>query len=434
MCNFIPYLYLMTKRWATIPLFFLFAVAVIGTALRGVFILGTRSILRLEFGNVLHAHSHVAFQGWIYPALFLGFVVMFLSPAQIQKGRYKLQLVLTVVTIVGMLITFSLQGYGLYSIAFSTLYQFISYWFIVKFLLDLGHTRQSGEPRPLSHWFAIISLLSLLVATMGPYALAVISAKGGNDTVFYRWAVYFYLHFQYNGGFTFGILALWFRIREQQGIIIPQKAGIWGFGLLAVSLIPGYGLSLIGDPVAGWVYWVSVVAGLMQLVGTVLVFRALFTDKSEQGVGSKLILGVAIGSLTLKTLLQLASVLPAFAELAFHNRNVLIAYIHLCLIGFISFGLLSFFVRRGWLHLRSPFVAGGIVLFFVGFVATELILVLHGTFQMVKWIWGGMFSFSLVMAVGTLAILVGAVLKREPVSTPNLISDVSGDEPHTSTD
>ena len=109
-------------HWSKASLVFLFLVALIGTALRSV----AFQPIPLEYANLVHAHSHVAFQGWIYTLMLLLLVRYFLSEDQIIAGKYLLQFQLTVVVIVGVLITFSIQGYGLYSIIFSTLFQILN--------------------------------------------------------------------------------------------------------------------------------------------------------------------------------------------------------------------------------------------------------------------------------------------------------------------
>ena len=123
-----PWAIIMKKEWSKISLIFFLVVALIGTLLRSIFFIP----IPLGYRNLVHAHSHVAFQGWIYTIIILLLTNLYLKKNQIQKGRYPLQFKLTVFVLTGTLITFSLQGYGLYSILFSTLFQLLNYWFIYR--------------------------------------------------------------------------------------------------------------------------------------------------------------------------------------------------------------------------------------------------------------------------------------------------------------
>ena len=98
---------LMKKEWSKISLIFLFLVALIGTLLR------SAAFIQLPFEhiNLVHAHSHVAFQGWVYTIMIQLITNTFLNEDQIKKGRYPLQFILTVFVVVGVLISFSLEYY-----------------------------------------------------------------------------------------------------------------------------------------------------------------------------------------------------------------------------------------------------------------------------------------------------------------------------------
>ena len=123
----------MKISWIKISLVFLFVVAVIGTSLRAIFLFP----LPFNYSNLVHAHSHTAFQGWIYTVMLLLTTNLFFNEKLVDQGRYPLQFKLTAIVIIGVLISFSFQGYGLYSILFSVFFQLLNYWFIFRFLRDV---------------------------------------------------------------------------------------------------------------------------------------------------------------------------------------------------------------------------------------------------------------------------------------------------------
>jgi hypothetical protein len=75
---------------------------------------------------------------------------------------------------------------------------------------------------------------------------------------------------------------------------------------------------------------------------------------------------------SVKIILQFFSALPAVALLAYHQRNFVIAYLHLVLLGFISvfvFAQVFAAMKNDGLFKR------GILFFFFSFISTELLLV-----------------------------------------------------------
>ena len=84
--------------------------------------------------------------------------------------------------------------------------------------------------------------------------------------------------------------------------------------------------------------------------------------------------------------------------LAYEIRFYVIAYLHLVLIGAISFFLLAWYNEQGWISLRRIFV----YLLLLGFVTSELIMISVGHWprilNMSKWLL--ISSMVLVMGIG----------------------------------
>ena len=75
-----------------------------------------------SYKNVLHAHSHFAFGGWVIPVL--TFLILKFFPEVCTHSSYRHwrnSIVLMLVSSYGMLLSFPYQGYGSVSIVFSTL-------------------------------------------------------------------------------------------------------------------------------------------------------------------------------------------------------------------------------------------------------------------------------------------------------------------------
>ena len=125
----------MHKLWFNIALFNFFIAACIGVLLRYSFITPSSWF---KFPYWLHAHSHVASLGWVYLALFALLIYAFLPEKTQKKPIYKRLFIFIQVSVVGMLITFPIQGYAAWSIVFSSLHILLSYAFIWRFWKDLS--------------------------------------------------------------------------------------------------------------------------------------------------------------------------------------------------------------------------------------------------------------------------------------------------------
>ena len=118
------------RKWLQIALFNLMLVALIGVILRYKI---AYSLPFVDQKNLLHAHSHFAFAGWITQAL-MALLVANLSEIGEKNyfNRYRWILYANLLTGYGMFFSFPFQGYGAVSIVFSTLSIFVSYIFAVS--------------------------------------------------------------------------------------------------------------------------------------------------------------------------------------------------------------------------------------------------------------------------------------------------------------
>ena len=394
----------MDVKWFKISLLFLFSAALMGTLLRAFSVFE----VPLQYINLVHSHSHVAFQGWVYTLLFLMVVKLFLTEEQIKKSRYPLQFKLTILIIIGVMISFILQGYGKFSIIFSSLFQLMNYWFILRVFKDVKNTKKS-----ISLQFIKTGFWLGLLSTLAPWGIGILAAKGFANTEAYHSVIYFLLHFQYNGLFLFVLIGLLFKCLENlKTTFNPQKAKLF-YWLTTAAVIPAYTLSLLGMSFKNYMYAPAIISGVLQLVGLFYLFqlaKSISLKKFAKKVSLvKPFLLIAIGAFSLKTILQLLSVIPQVEAFAFTNRFLILAYLHLCFIGVISFGLLGLLFHLKWLKLNWLTKAGSSFLL-VGFLASEFILIFSGLG------WSNspsdLLILSAFMALGILLLLISKTSKK----------------------
>ena len=343
-----------------ISVFNFFVLALVGLLLRAYPIF---QLSFLSYKYLLHAHSHFAFGGWITPVLMF-LILKFFPELQTASAyrHWRNSIVLMLTGAYGMLLSFPFQGYGAVSIIFSTLsigagsYAAVLSWSIIR------------RPKTISQSFLIASFLYFFLAALGPFATGPLIVMGKAGTPIYFNAIYFYLHFQYNGFFSFVLFAVLYKMIEARGSAHNGRKVFW---ILNLSCLPAYFLSVLWTKPAFIFYLLGGAAAAVQLAAVILLLKDLTGFGWKHNIQGWL-LRLSIIAFVAKCIFQLASAFPAIANLAYQNRNFIIAYLHLVLIGFISLFVFGVIVES-WKRIMRV----GVFIFLLGFVTTELLLVLQ---------------------------------------------------------
>ena len=363
------------SRWSKIALSYLIIIAVIGTYMRLNFVIPLGAF---NYENLLHSHSHVAILGWVYSALYVGLIYSYLDSSAFSEKKYVYLFWLTQFTIIGMLVTFAIQGYAVFSIAFSSLHIIFSYFFIFFFTKDSRKDLKNRFIHSSSLPYIYASLIFLFISSFGPWSLGILANQKMIGSVLYRDAIYFYLHFQYNGWFTFAVLGLMLRLLEKKHIEINKRLFKIAFWLMFIPGFSSYLLSLSYDTIPGYLTYIAFSSGIIQLIGGVIYFIELLSNVNAITIGNnkitRILFYLFLVSLISKFILQAASGLNKSNHIIFINRDIVIGYIHLVMLGLITCGLFYLFVSEGFLKIKSFTERSGIVLFITGFVVTEIFL------------------------------------------------------------
>lgn len=355
-----------------------------------------------DYKFILHTHSHIALLGWIYLGISTLLYHIYLKKPSVEK-TYSRLLVLTHISLIGMLITFPIQGYALFSIIFSTFFLFCSYWFTFLFI-----KRTPNEKKGISYRFAVAGLIFLVISSIGPWALGAIISISGPESVWYRIAIYFYLHFLYNGAFIGLIISLFIHFLESKGLIQNTKHGKRHLLVWTVSVVLTFFLSILFAFENVFIYLLAGVGNLTQLLLMLLIVKIgkRFTLKNSFNKSQQWLFKLLIFSLIVKILLQTLSNFPYFVELTKHYPDFIIAYLHLVFLGILSTALFLF----GSIQLSLRLHKIPVILFMFGFLLSEVLIVYRG---MNFWLTLPLFQeinlfivvFSSLMIAGTAGIL-----------------------------
>jgi len=357
----------------------------------------------LNYDYIVHTHSHIALLGWVY--LVLTTLIFKIYARKIDKYKeYRAIFWFTQLTLVGMLLTFPFQGYAVFSIIFSTLFLFASYWFTWFIMKNVPR-----ELRTTNYYKCINAALWYMVfSSIGPWMLGAIMASLGQESIWYRMSIYFYLHFQYNGWMIMALLGLFFYVLEQHRIIISNvqfKRFFWSINL---GILLTFFLSTLWTKpniifnVLGGVGDVFQILSFVILLEIVVKSRIKLTDIFSR-FQYQLLKTVAL-MLGIKMMLQLLTSLPYYANLAATYLDFTVGYLHWTFLGVMSIGLFLLLDFFKLIYLSKI----SYMLYLIGFAITEVLIFYKG---IAAWQGFSMFDgYFETLAIGSFFIPLALIL------------------------
>jgi len=354
----------MQKKLVITCLINFFIAALMGLALRFSFI----NPIGINYRFLTHAHSHVAMLGWIYLMLYVCIIHYFVPE---KKSIYNRLFWLTEFSVIGMMISFPIQGYAVVSISFSTLHILCSYYFV---FLVWKHSKTNNL---VTRYLLRSSLLFMLLSTIGVWCLGPAVSMYGQASAFYQIAIQFFLHFQFNGWFLIAVIAVLFHILN----IEDSKQFKLFFKLLITSTVLTLALPIQWFAPNKLLLWINGFGVILQFF-FLFIFIKIIKHKFQKTFKQhpKLLTNLfnfSVFCFIIKISVQLLSILPEFAQVVNEHRNFVIGFIHLLMLGVIS-GFLFLFILKSNLVTYSRTLYLGILSFILGFVLTETLLLIQG--------------------------------------------------------
>ncbi len=363
-----------TKRWIEIALINFCIVALAGFTMRYKI---NFSLPVINQRYLMYAHSNFAFVGWVALAL-MTLMVRYLIRSNLQTNynKYKWILGSDAVIAIGMFIAFSIQGYDFWAYTFLIISIIISYFFIFYYWKDLNKIKDKN--------FAVAWLKAALalwaISSLGAIWLAYLLANFVKVQDWYFMALYFFLHFQYNGWFLFVCFGVFFSYMGRQGMD-AGKLSRQLFTIMGVLVIPSYFLSVVWLKLPAVFHWTALISGILQIL--ILVFfirllRKVISDKRIKLHSSTRWLWILVSSaFIIKITLMMLSIIPYLSHFAFGYRPVIIGYLHLSFVGVTSlfiFGYINEFIHR----FKGRVSGIGALVFVIGFIIQEIMLMFQG--------------------------------------------------------
>ena len=402
-----------SKFWLKFSLLNLLIVALIGLLMR--YKIGFEFPF-FDQKHLQHSHSHFAFSGWISHTLMV-LIIVFLEKKKVllqaqddnrEKNienrffkKYSSILSVNLICAYGMLVFFIIQGYGLFSIIFSTSSIIVSCVFAYYFVKDL---KLISDDDLSKNWFKT-ALFFNVISSFGTFALAYMMISKNIHQNEYLASIYYYLHFQYNGWFFFACMGLLFSFLQLK----PSENSFFKrtFWLFFLSCIPAYFLSTLWWDLPIWIYLITVVAAFIQVYAWFRFLIIIIKTKREFLYNFpfflRYILLFVAFALSIKFLLQLGSTIPVLSTLAFGFRPIVIAYLHLVLLAIISLFLLFYVYANHLIHFNRQ-IKIGVITFSIGVLLNEIILAIQGvasfSYTPIPYVNEMLFGAAIVLVIG----------------------------------
>jgi hypothetical protein len=275
-------------------------------------------------------------------------------------------------------LSFIFSGYSIFSIVTLVIFLLISYLGLLQLFIGI----KSNNNFPLSTFTIRAGIVFYFVSSISTWILPVLILTGLKKTPFYYYNIYFYLHFLFNGFITFMILALFLYQTRKENAKLKSNINKNLIIVFASGTILTFSGSLLWNKVPLVFNYLNFAGAVMMLILLIYFTGLVRLYQCRSGFTEKALFNVAYISLLIKVLMQTIQSFPYFAEASYMLKSQLIVgYMHLVTLGFISSFLISYAFRIGLIknnNINSFFAYS----FILSVVLTELSLFLHGSLML----------------------------------------------------
>jgi hypothetical protein len=394
---------LRNRKWFSLSLFNLSALAALGLILRSKMVF---TLPMINYNHLLEAHSHFALGGWATWVIMVVFVNELLSENLSKKPVYAWLLGILFICTWCMLLSFLMWGYSTLSNIASICFVFLIYLWCGIFLRDLLKSNRETTIKLL----AISSIVCLICSTSGTWGVSYIYFSKTIDAFLYRNVLFTYLHFLYNGFFTLAVFALMFN-KIDQNISEKARRNIRWFSIAMCSaVVPSLFITYLWQDPNGWIRFIAIIGCLLLLFCFCLFLTTMASLSSVYRNEKRIVrflIGISLFSLALKILLQSFTVLPVIGNAIFGNRSVIMGFLHMVFLGFVTLFMLAYFVRQGILDSRKKLLPIALYTFAAAVIINEVLLLTQGLANMLI---AGSVIFPWLLWIAGIELFAGSVL------------------------
>jgi hypothetical protein len=354
--------------------------------------------LIIDAKHLTHAHSHVALLGWGW-IMIAGYILDRHVKTVRKEWIVKLYAALLHISVAGMLITFSMDGYWKWSIIFSAAHVILS----IAFLLYYGYYR-SKHTNGASQTAFDAALILALISNLGPLLLSLGSMQNAASVTI---AVNSYVHLQCFGFLLLSAIGIAIDTTQKIKPSIKTNTYINCIYVMALSVVPAQ-LVAVSSLIPGLL--VLIIGSASMAIFALAGFRMLYLlkrnyDESAINPFQIFVKTSYSGALVLFTILLL-STMPVIRAPFEDARFMAIGVIHLVLLVVVTPILLDY--GRQILEFNSVKLKWPALSVLTGSVVMVGLLIFGGLAQGLKFILPMNIQFWLMITA--LPVIVGLLL------------------------
>ncbi len=390
------------KIWINLSIVNLCIVAILGVLMRSKMIF---DLPWIDYNRLVDTHGHFAFSGWVTLAL-LTLMVYEFPGSLFNKRIYQFLLGAILICSWAILLTSPFESCKSISEYVSTIYIVVTYIFSGVFIKDILKTSASRTVKLLS----VSALVCLVLSSIGPFMLAYLFSIKSLNAILYRDALFGYLHLQYNGFFSLAVFALIYN-KVVSNTLEKARKSIHRFAvLLCFSVVPSMFLTFLWHETSLVFHFISAI-GCILLVLTLAWFfiSAPLLVREFKMIKSNIryMALLSISAFLVKIFLQSLTYIDSINILVFGNRPMIMCFLHLVFLGFVTLFIIAYFAQKGFLDTKSPFTRFSLLVFTGAVVLNEILLMMQGLGNMFI---AGSAYFSWYLWIAGILLLAGAML------------------------
>lgn len=404
------------KRWISLAIINLCIVATLGVLMRSKMVFDMPWI---DYNRLVDTHGHFAFGGWA--AFILATLMIYELPGDFyNKKIYQFLLGSILICSWATLFTSPFESCKFISEYISIGYIIVTYVFSWVFIRDILRATANKTVKLLS----VSSLVYLVLSSAGALMLAYLFAKKSLNAILYRDALFGYLHLQYNGFFTLAVFALIFN-KITSTANDKAKRNIHRFAvLLCLSVIPSMFITFLWHQTTLSLHIISIIGSILLLLSfiwLIISIPLLLKEFRMTLPGIRYMLILSISAFMIKILLQSLTVFNSINVLVFGNRPMIMGFLHMVFLGFVTLFIIAYFAQRGILNSKNNFTRFALVAFTIAVVINEILLMLQGLGAMLiassplfSWyLWGA----GLLLLLGAILIAIAKTRTKQLENT-----------------
>jgi hypothetical protein len=142
---------------------------------------------------------------------------------------------------------------------------------------------------------------------------------------------------------------------------------------LIISIFFSYCISVLWSTTSLLYNYISLFASLLQIISFIYIFSSIQNKKQVYNLEYRFLILIVFFSYLLKLIMQMTISFPVFTTNLMNNRNSIIGFLHLVLIGIVWLGLWYYSVLNK-LVAQNKYLRIGTILFCIAYFLTEFML------------------------------------------------------------